>query len=262
MPADVSISRRSDLAASETTASSPRRAKREGSRMALLARMVAMPSRRLSWADFWASVVSSSSRTWVRSSRTSRAMTWNFVRTEEVATGPRCTAVSTSRTARASTGMMPVVVVGAAPSLRAGRRTARAGLALASSSQETPPLECNATLAAAGGPPHAVAPPGELRHGTDRTAAPGTRLGPTDLREIAVPGQTARPRWNRRPSVDGRPPSPTRSAVGLRHHAGRVHHHRSAHRARRGPRPGCWVGSSPGPRRTPRPPPARPRGKP
>ena len=53
-----------------------------------------------------ASLLLSSARTRSRSSRTSRATTWNFVRTDGT-TRPRWTAVSTSRTVRASTGMMP-----------------------------------------------------------------------------------------------------------------------------------------------------------
>ena len=54
----------------------------------------------------WASVLAASALTRARSSRTSRATTWNFVRTDDV-TDPRWAAASTSRTARASTGMMP-----------------------------------------------------------------------------------------------------------------------------------------------------------
>ena len=42
----------------------------------------------------------------VREERARRATTWYFVRVDGD-TAPRCTAVSTSRTARASTGMMP-----------------------------------------------------------------------------------------------------------------------------------------------------------
>ena len=76
------------------------------SRAAVFARIVAIPSRRLSCSARWASVLVSSARTRARSSRTSRATTWNFVRTEG-STRPRSAAASTSRTVRASTGMMP-----------------------------------------------------------------------------------------------------------------------------------------------------------
>ena len=101
-----SMSRRSDLAASETTASSARSERSEVSRAAVCARISAIPSRRLSCSARWASLLVPSARTRVRSSRASSATTWNFVRTEGI-TRPRWTAASTSRTVRASTGMMP-----------------------------------------------------------------------------------------------------------------------------------------------------------
>ena len=105
-PAASSISRLSALAESETTASSASSISREVSRAAVSARIVATPSRRLSCAARWASVLVVSALTRARSSRTSRATTWNRVRTEG-STGPRWTAPSTARTARASTGMIP-----------------------------------------------------------------------------------------------------------------------------------------------------------
>ena len=105
-PAASSISRLSLLAESETSASSASRARSEVSRAAVLARIVATPSSRLSCSLRCASVLVSSALMRARSSRTSRATTWNFVRTDDI-TDPRWTAASTSRTARASTGMMP-----------------------------------------------------------------------------------------------------------------------------------------------------------
>ena len=105
-PALRSISRRRSRALSVTTASSESRAKSEGSRVAVLARIVAMPSRRLSSSAFWASVSSVEARTSPRCSRTSSATTWNRTRWPG-ASGPRWTADSSSRTARASTGTMP-----------------------------------------------------------------------------------------------------------------------------------------------------------
>src|SRR6476620_5308413 len=105
-PAASSISRLSDLAASETTASSASNASSEVSRAAVLARIVAIPSRRLSCSARCASLLARSALTRARSSRTSRATTWNLVRPEG-RTGPRWAPASTSRTARASTGMMP-----------------------------------------------------------------------------------------------------------------------------------------------------------
>ena len=55
-PAAISMSRLSDRAASETTASSASSARSEVSRAAVFARIVAMPSRRLSCSARWASV--------------------------------------------------------------------------------------------------------------------------------------------------------------------------------------------------------------
>ena len=107
IPAAASISRLSSLAASETTASSASSESREVSRAAVLARIVATPSSRLSCSALrCASVSSVSALTRARSSRTSSATTWNLVRADGV-TGPRSDGASTSRTARASTGMMP-----------------------------------------------------------------------------------------------------------------------------------------------------------
>ena len=104
IPAARNMSRLSDLAASETTASSARSASSPGSRTAVFARIVAIPSRRFSCSArrVWLPVCFP----WTRacSSRTSSATTWNFVRTAGV-TRRRSTAASTSRTARASTDM-------------------------------------------------------------------------------------------------------------------------------------------------------------
>ncbi len=81
-------------------------ARREVSRAAVLARIVATPSRRLSCVALNASVVVASALTRARSSRTSSATTWNFVRTEG-RIAPRATSACTSLTVMASTGMMP-----------------------------------------------------------------------------------------------------------------------------------------------------------
>ena len=104
MPALVSMSRLSDRASSETTASPSRSARSAASRTAVLARTVAMASRRLSWSSrrVWFPV--SSARTRARSSRSNSAMAWNVARVAGVAR-PRRSAASTSRTALASTEM-------------------------------------------------------------------------------------------------------------------------------------------------------------
>ena len=105
-PAASCISRLRVAASSETTTSSGSRTSREVSRAAVLARMVATPSSRLSCSVRCPSVLSASFLIRDRSSRTSRATTWNFVRPEG-RTLPRCAAASTSRTALARTGIIP-----------------------------------------------------------------------------------------------------------------------------------------------------------
>ena len=106
MPACLSIWRRSARAPSETSASSASSCSSEVSRAAVLARMVAMPSRRLSCSPRRPSATSVSALIRERSSRTSSATTWKVARPWGI-TLPRSAACSTSRTARASTGMMP-----------------------------------------------------------------------------------------------------------------------------------------------------------
>ena len=106
MPADAIMSRRSSLAASETVASSASRESSVVSLAAVLARIVATPSSRLSWSAFLDSVSSVSALIRARSSRTRSATTWNLVRADGE-TGPRWERASTSLTARARTGMMP-----------------------------------------------------------------------------------------------------------------------------------------------------------
>ena len=101
MPRSRAISRLSDRAASETPASSASSASSPASRTAVVARMVAMPSRRLS-CSARRLPVPAAARTRARSSRSSRATAWNFVRTAGV-TRPRRAAASTSRAVRAST---------------------------------------------------------------------------------------------------------------------------------------------------------------
>ncbi|WP_242471234.1 hypothetical protein [Blastococcus sp. TML/C7B] len=95
IPAARSISVRSARADSDTTASSPRRARSAESRTAVRARIVAMPSSRFSCSARWLGLLASSALTRARSSRATRATAWNFVRTLAV-TEPRWTAASTS----------------------------------------------------------------------------------------------------------------------------------------------------------------------
>ena len=97
------ISSLSDRAASETPAPSASSASSPASRTAVVARMVAMPSRRLSCSARSLSVPAAA-RTRARSSRSSMATAWNFVRTAGV-TRSRPTAASSSRAVRASTEM-------------------------------------------------------------------------------------------------------------------------------------------------------------
>jgi hypothetical protein len=100
IPRSRAISRLSDRTASETPAPSASSASSPASRTAVVARMAAMPSRRLSCSARWLSVPAAA-RTRARSSRSSRATAWNFVRTAGV-TRPRRASASTSRAVRAS----------------------------------------------------------------------------------------------------------------------------------------------------------------
>jgi hypothetical protein len=77
----------------------------EVSRAAVLARMVATPSRRLSSSARAASVTAVSALTRARSSRTRKAMTWNLTRFVGPSL-PRWALASTSRTLRARIGMI------------------------------------------------------------------------------------------------------------------------------------------------------------
>ena len=79
-PACAIIRRLSSRAASETSAFSSSRWNSDGSRAAVWARIVPIPSSRLSWASRCPSVSSESPLTRARSSRASSAATWNFVR--------------------------------------------------------------------------------------------------------------------------------------------------------------------------------------
>ncbi len=106
IPAAVIISRRSVVAASDRTASSASSWSRRGSRAAVFARIVATPSSRRSCSARYASVADWSVLTRLRSSRTSRATTWNLVRIDGLIAA-RSTAPSTSRTALARTGIRP-----------------------------------------------------------------------------------------------------------------------------------------------------------
>ena len=80
-PASCSRFRMSARAASGRTASSASSASNDVSRVAVCARISAIPSRRLSIADRRASLLISA-RTLARSWRASTATTWNFVRSE------------------------------------------------------------------------------------------------------------------------------------------------------------------------------------
>ena len=113
-----------DAVLSASSASSP------ASWTAVVARMAAMPSRRLSCSARLLSLPAAA-RTRARSSRSSRATAWNLVRTAGV-TRPRRAAASTSRTVRASIEN-DVAAVTDAPLLPRGG-TASARLALAWSS--------------------------------------------------------------------------------------------------------------------------------
>ena len=104
-PARSSIARRMSAAWSETFASSASSENSDGSRAAVWARIVAMPSSRLSSPSRLASVSPVSVWTRMRSSRASSATAWNRDRTETA--WPRSTADSISRTARARIGMTP-----------------------------------------------------------------------------------------------------------------------------------------------------------
>ena len=79
------------------------RSSRPASRTAVVARMAAMPSRRLSCSALRLPFTDAA-RTRARSSRRSKATAWNFARTAGV-TRPRWAAASTSRTVRESTEM-------------------------------------------------------------------------------------------------------------------------------------------------------------
>ena len=101
MPRSRAISSLSDRAASETPESSASSASSPASRTAVVARMVAMASRRLSCSARRPSLPVAA-RTRARSSRSSMATAWNFVRTAGV-TRPRWAAASSSRAVREST---------------------------------------------------------------------------------------------------------------------------------------------------------------
>ena len=136
------MSRLSDRAASETTASSARSASSAVSRTAVFARIVAMPSRRLSCSARWVSLLVSSARTRARSSRTSRATTWNFVRVD----GRHAAALDGCLDLADGAGEHrdDAVVVAPRPSLvaRGATASARSGAGLVE--PQTPPPECPA----------------------------------------------------------------------------------------------------------------------
>ena len=169
----------------------PRRAARcsDVSRAAVLARIVATPSRRLSCSARSASVIVLSALTRARSSRTSSATTWNLVRLDGL-TGPRWAAASTSRTARASTGMMPSLSRSRTPPVcgggRCGYRRTGAGLVEPRLLLQTRPGRVAKAVRR-----HGACPVGKRRqHGDVSESAPFEPLqtppGPTDLRADAV----------------------------------------------------------------------------
>ena len=183
IPAVRSISRLSDLASSETTASSARSARSAGSRTAVIARVVAMPSRRLSCSARCVSLRVSSARTRARSSRSSSATAWNFVRVAGV-TRPLRRAASTSRTVRESTDMTS--------SRSRPRRRSRGALRRALV-WGWPRRATNSSSGMRGTAAVAAAPRTVLRSGDGRRGErPGWLLRdatwPTDLRETAAAG--------------------------------------------------------------------------
>ena len=134
-----SISRLSDRAASETGKSSASSASSPALPTAVAARMAAMPSRRLSCSARWPALPGAV-RARARSSRSSKATAWNFVRTAGV-TRPRRAAASTSRAVgrvrkrrRHDRGHVPACAG------RYGERPFGAGLL----EPKTPPMECRA----------------------------------------------------------------------------------------------------------------------
>ena len=135
-PADSSSSRRRRLPDSESSESSAISASSEVSRAAVFARIVATPSRRLSCVALNASVVVASAFTRARSSRTSRATTWNFVRTEG-RVGPAGDLGLHLAHGPGEHGDDALVVALSATSLGTWGATAGSRLALASSSHST-----------------------------------------------------------------------------------------------------------------------------
>ncbi len=102
-PPAICISRFILRAESLTSASSPSRVNKDGSRVAVCARIFAMPSSRFSCASRCGSVIDVSALTRARSSRARSAMAWNLLRS----ISPCRTWVSTARTALARTGRIP-----------------------------------------------------------------------------------------------------------------------------------------------------------
>ena len=102
-PPATCISRLSLRAESLISASSPRSTNRDGSRVAVCARIFAIPSRRFSSTSRWAGVIDASALTRARSSRASRAMAWNLPRS----ISPCSTRVSRALTALARMGRIP-----------------------------------------------------------------------------------------------------------------------------------------------------------
>ena len=189
-----SISRLSDLAASETTASSASSSSSEVSRAAVFARIVAMPSRRLSCSARWASVISLSALTRARSSRTSRATTWNFVRTDGTHGAALDARLDLAHGAGEHRDDALVVALADAPLVPRGR-TASARLALCLVEPQTPPLEYPARSRA---PRHNIrTQPWPPRPGR-RAELPGEAAPRRD----AVPRICKRSTWHaRRPST-------------------------------------------------------------
>ncbi len=105
-PALRCISRIRERTPEVTSASSSSSSKKEGSPAAVLARIAAMPSSRLSSTSRRDSGSDSSALKRARSRRASSAIAWYVARSIEV-TRAFCTAPSTRRTSRARTGTMP-----------------------------------------------------------------------------------------------------------------------------------------------------------
>ena len=208
------MSRVSDLAASETTASSARSARSEVSRAAVCARIMAIPSRRLSCSARCLSLLVSSARTRARSSRTRRATTWNFVRTE----GSHATALGGRLDLPHGAGEHrddALVVAIAGPSLGSRGAYGERPIGAGHVEPQTPPS--SARRARRGGIDLPVRGPavGAVDVGTElaQVATPRRDSVPPICERSTCQGPTARPRWNPATTSMAESPTTCRTAV-------------------------------------------------